>query len=80
MYEIEILIGSLIAAIIIFLLALSVKKVNQYEKGIVEKFNAYEKMVDPGLRMITPFFERILRVNMARTSHRCPTARNHNRR
>ena len=55
MYEIEILIGSLIAAIIIFLLALSVKKVNQYEKGIVEKFNAYEKLVDLGLRMITPF-------------------------
>jgi regulator of protease activity HflC (stomatin/prohibitin superfamily) len=64
MYEIEILIGSLIAAIIIFLLALSVKKVNQYEKGIVERFNAYEKMVDPGLRMLTPFVERILRVNM----------------
>jgi len=64
MLEIGILIGSLIAAIVIFLLALSVKKVNQYEKGIVEKFNAYEKMVDPGLRLITPFVERILRVNM----------------
>ncbi len=65
MLEIEIvIIGSLIAAIIIILLALSIKKVNQYEKGIVERFNAYEKMVDPGLRMITPFVERILRVNM----------------
>ena len=40
MYEIEILIGSLIIAIVIFLLVMSVKKVNQYEKGIVEKFNA----------------------------------------
>jgi regulator of protease activity HflC (stomatin/prohibitin superfamily) len=64
MLEIGLLIGSLIAVIVIFLLALSVKKVNQYEKGIVEKFNAYEKMVDPGLRLITPFVERILRVNM----------------
>ena len=65
MYEMEILIiGSLIAAIVIILLALSIKKVNQYEKGIVERFNAYEKMVDPGLRLITPFVERILRVNM----------------
>ncbi len=65
MLEIEIvIIGSLIAAIIIILLTLSIKKVNQYEKGIVERFNAYEKMVDPGLRMITPFVERILRVNM----------------
>jgi len=65
MYEMEILIiGSLIAAIVIILLSLAVKKVNQYEKGIVERFNAYEKMVDPGLRIITPFVERILRVNM----------------
>jgi regulator of protease activity HflC (stomatin/prohibitin superfamily) len=43
---------------------LSVKKVNQYEKGIVERFNAYEKTVEPGLRILTPFVERILRVNM----------------
>jgi regulator of protease activity HflC (stomatin/prohibitin superfamily) len=65
MYEMEILIiGSLIAAIVIILLSLAVKKVNQYEKGIVERFNAYEKIVDPGLRIITPFVERILRVNM----------------
>jgi regulator of protease activity HflC (stomatin/prohibitin superfamily) len=64
MIETGLIIGSIIAVIIIFLLGLSVKKVNQYEKGIVERFNAYEKMVDPGLRMITPFVERILRVNM----------------
>jgi regulator of protease activity HflC (stomatin/prohibitin superfamily) len=65
MYEMEILIiGSTIATIVIVLLALAIKKVNQYEKGIVERFNAYEKMVDPGLRIITPFVERILRVNM----------------
>ena len=64
MLETGIVIGSIIVAFVIFLLSLSVKKVNQYEKGIVERFNAYEKMVDPGLRMITPFVERILRVNM----------------
>ncbi len=40
------------------------KKVNQYEKGIVERFNAYEKTVEPGLRIITPFVKRIYRVNM----------------
>ncbi len=64
MLEIGIVIGSLIVTIVVVLLVLSVKKVNQYEKGIVERFNAYEKMVDPGLRMITPFVERMLRVNM----------------
>jgi regulator of protease activity HflC (stomatin/prohibitin superfamily) len=64
MYEIELIIGLFIAAIILFLLSMAMKKVNQYQKGIVERFNAYEKTVEPGLRIITPFVERIYRVNM----------------
>jgi regulator of protease activity HflC (stomatin/prohibitin superfamily) len=64
MYELELIIGFFIAAIILFILSMSMKKVNQYQKGIVERFNAYEKTVEPGLRIITPFVERIYRVNM----------------
>jgi regulator of protease activity HflC (stomatin/prohibitin superfamily) len=65
MYELEIaIIGAIIALIVLLLLSMSLKKVNQYEKGLVERFNAYEKTVEPGLRMITPFAERVLRVNM----------------
>ncbi|MCW4017902.1 MAG: paraslipin [Candidatus Bathyarchaeota archaeon] len=64
MYELEIMIVLIVAAVILILFGASVKKVNQYEKGIVERFNAYEKMVEPGLRMIVPFVERIYRVNM----------------
>jgi len=65
MYELELtIIGIVIAVIVIILVSLSLKKVNQYEKGLVERFNAYEKTVEPGLRVITPFVERILRVNM----------------
>lgn len=64
MYELEIIIGLFIAAFILFIISMSMKKVNQYEKGIVERFNAYEKTVDPGLRIITPFVKRIYRVNM----------------
>jgi regulator of protease activity HflC (stomatin/prohibitin superfamily) len=65
MYEIELsIIGLVIAAIIVILLSMSIRKVNQYEKGLVERFNAYEKTVEPGLRIITPFVERVLRVNM----------------
>ena len=65
MYEIELsIIGLVTAALLLILLSLSIKKVNQYEKGLVERFNAYEKTVEPGLRIITPFMERILRVNM----------------
>src|SRR3990170_8353110 len=65
MYELEILTISLVvAAVVIILLSMSLKKVNQYEKGLVERFNAYEKTVDPGLRVIKPFVERLYRVNM----------------
>jgi len=65
MYELEILIIGLVAAgIALLVLSMSLKKVNQYEKGLVERFNAYEKTVDPGLRVITPFVERLYRVNM----------------
>ncbi|MCW4006991.1 MAG: paraslipin [Candidatus Bathyarchaeota archaeon] len=63
MYELEI-IAVIVVVVIFVLFSASVKKVNQYEKGIVERFNAYEKMVEPGLRMVVPFVERIYRVNM----------------
>ena len=67
MYNVEItigIIGFIIALIVLILLSFAVKKVNQYEKGLVERFNAYEKTVDPGLRIITPLIERMYRVNM----------------
>jgi regulator of protease activity HflC (stomatin/prohibitin superfamily) len=43
---------------------MGVKRVNQYERGLVERWNAYEKTVDPGLRYIIPVVQRIFRVNM----------------
>ena len=67
MYNLEItfgIIGFVIALIVLILLSFAIKKVNQYEKGLVERFNAYEKTVDPGLRVIMPFVERLYRVNM----------------
>jgi regulator of protease activity HflC (stomatin/prohibitin superfamily) len=51
-----------IAAVVLF--SMGVKRVNQYERGIVERWNAYEKTVDPGLRYIIPVVQRIFRVNM----------------
>lgn len=65
--SLEVTVGVLGFAIVILALVLltqSAKKINQYEKGLVERFNAYEKTVDPGLRFITPFIERVYRVNM----------------
>jgi len=62
----EVILAALgIAAVIVFLILFSgIRKVNQYERGLVERWNAYEKTVDPGLRYVTPFVRRIYRVNM----------------
>ncbi len=54
----------IIVIAVLAILSMGVKKVNQYERGIVERFNAYEKTVEPGLRYIIPFVQRMLRVNM----------------
>ncbi len=62
---VEIVLASMIILVVIFaILSAGIKRVNQYERGIIEKWNAYEKTVDPGLHYIMPVVRRILRVNM----------------
>lgn len=46
------------------LIANALKIVSQFEKGLVERFGRYDRTVDPGLRLILPFIERIRRVDM----------------
>lgn len=64
MLEILGILLGVIVVIILLILYKGIRKVNQYEKGIVERWHAYEKTVDPGLRYIVPFVQRMLRVNM----------------
>lgn len=61
----EIVLAVLIIVVaILALLSPGIRKVNQYERGIIEKWNAYERTVDPGLHYIWPVVRRMLRVNM----------------
>ncbi len=55
---------AIILMVVFILVSMGVRRVNQYERGIVERWNAYEKTVSPGLRYIIPFVQRIFRVNM----------------
>jgi regulator of protease activity HflC (stomatin/prohibitin superfamily) len=64
MFEIILIAILFIILVIAAILASGIRKVNQYEKGIVERWNAYEKTVEPGLRFIIPFVQRMFRVNM----------------
>jgi len=64
MYE-EIALGlTIIIIVVIVLVSMGVRRVNQYERGLVERWNAYEKTVSPGLRYIVPLVQRMYRVNM----------------
>jgi len=54
-----------VVAIGVFIVvAAGLKIVSQFEKGLVERFGRYHETVDPGLRWIWPFIERIRRVDM----------------
>ena len=53
-----------IAAAVFIAVAAALKIVSQFEKGLVERFGRYYKTVEPGLRIIVPFIERIHRVDM----------------
>ncbi len=64
MYEEIALAIGIVLIIVLAIMSMGIRKVNQYERGIVERWNAYEKTVDPGLRYIVPFVQRIFRVNM----------------
>jgi len=56
----------LIVVGILFFIVVSraLKIVTQFEKGLVERFGRFDHMVDPGLRFIFPFIDRIRRVDM----------------
>lgn len=53
-------------AIIIFVLS-GIKVINQYERGVVLTLGRYSGMRDPGLRVIVPVFQRLIRVDIRST-------------
>ena len=51
--------------IVLFAFALSgIKIIRPYERGLVERLGRYKTTVNPGLRIIFPFFERMIPVDM----------------
>jgi regulator of protease activity HflC (stomatin/prohibitin superfamily) len=63
-------VGAVVALLAIIVLGLFVvaatglKIVRPYEKGLVERLGKYRETLDPGLRWIIPFVERIIKVDM----------------
>lgn len=56
----------IIIAVIIFVLA-GIKVVNQYERGVVLTLGKYTGLRGPGLRIVIPIFQKMLRVDVRST-------------
>lgn len=54
----------LLLAFIIVYVAMGVRIVRPYQKGVVEQLGRYKETVDPGLRIIKPVLERLRTVDM----------------
>ncbi|MCX6013401.1 MAG: SPFH/Band 7/PHB domain protein [Chloroflexi bacterium] len=58
----------ILSIIILFTLIKSITTVRQAEKGIVERFGRYKETLDPGLRFLLPFVDRVAaRIDMRET-------------
>ncbi|MBP6921545.1 slipin family protein [Candidatus Gracilibacteria bacterium] len=67
MEPIFIILGSLIPFILIalvVLLAMSIRIINQYEKGVIFTLGKYSRIAEPGLRFIIPFIQTCTKVDM----------------
>ncbi len=54
-----------VALVLIFMLvAFSIRIIRPYEKGLVERLGKYQRILDPGLNLIMPFLDTVLKVDM----------------
>lgn len=56
----------LIAAVIVFVLA-GIKVINQYERGVVLTLGRFTGIREPGLRVVIPIFQRLIKVDVRST-------------
>src|SRR6202165_3127009 len=53
-----------LAVLLLVFSAASVKIVRPFQRGLVERLGRYHATVDPGMRLIFPFIDRMVRVDM----------------
>lgn len=56
-----------VSLIILAFVLSGIKIVNQYERGVVLTLGRYSGMRDPGLRIVVPIFQRMIRVDVRST-------------
>ena len=53
-----------LAVVLLVVSAASVKIIRPYQRGLIERLGRYRATVEPGLRVILPFVDRMVRVDM----------------
>lgn len=56
-----------IAVIVIIFILSGIKVINQYERGVVLTLGRYTGIRNPGLRIVVPIFQRLMRVDVRST-------------
>lgn len=56
----------LIVAAVLFILS-GIKVINQYERGVVLTLGRYSGMLNPGLRVVIPIFQQVMKVDVRST-------------
>jgi regulator of protease activity HflC (stomatin/prohibitin superfamily) len=56
----------LLVALVIFILS-GIKVINQYERGVILTLGRFSGIREPGLRIVIPIFQRLIRVDMRST-------------
>lgn len=57
----------LLGVLALIVIAKAVYIVRQYERGVIETFGRYTRTADPGLTLIFPFVQRLIRVDVRET-------------
>jgi len=60
---IPIMLGVL-AVFAVILVSLSIRIIRPFERGLIERLGKYQRLLDPGLNMIVPFFDTVIKVDM----------------
>ncbi len=53
-----------IVFVIIFILLISIRQVNQYQRGVKFQFGKFVRIIEPGWRLIIPVFQSMTKVDM----------------
>lgn len=56
--------GIFLIIIVVILILSGIKIINQYERGVVLTLGRFTGMRDPGLRVVVPIFQRIIKVDV----------------